>query len=187
MKTEAQRQAYDRWYATHREAWLATRRARYADDPSPHRERSKQWAKENPLKRQALYERFQATNPGYARWHYTSTPQRYYGHLLRKALHSALINNLSRRDWYRNSKLGPLLGCSKPDLIAHVEARFLPGMSWSNYGRKGWEIDHVKPCATFDLTQHDQVLACFHFTNLRPLWRIDNLRRPRKDARNADM
>jgi hypothetical protein len=53
-------------------------------------------------------------------------------------------------------------------------------MSWENYGRKGWEIDHVRPCASFDLTRHEEVLACFHYTNLRPLWSVDNKRKGRR-------
>jgi hypothetical protein len=179
--TPAKREAYDRWYATHREAWLATRRARYAADPTPHRERVKAWQQANPERVSAIYQHFQENNPGYARWHYHSTEQRKIGHILRKALHSALINNLSRRDWYRNSKLGPLLGCSKPALIAHIEAQFEPGMSWENHGRSGWEIDHIRQCNSFDLTDRKELAACFHYTNLRPLWRADNLSRPRKE------
>lgn len=103
------------------------------------------------------------------------------GFLLRCNLHRAITRHKSGRDWRPDAKLRAILDCSKPDLIAHIEAQFLPGMSWANYGRKGWEIDHIKPCASFDLTQHDQVLLCFHYTNLRPLWRLDNLRRPRKE------
>lgn len=101
--------------------------------------------------------------------------------LLAKALHVALVKQRSGNDWRPNAKLRGIVGCSKPAMIAHIEAQFLPGMSWSNYGRKGWEIDHIKPCASFDLTQHDQVLLCFHYTNLRPLWRADNNRRQRKE------
>jgi hypothetical protein len=187
MKTEAQREAYDRWYATHREAWLAIRRQRYADNPTPHREHQKRYALANPDKIRERYERFREANPGYSGWHYRSTEQRRIGHLLRKALFGALSHITSGRDWYPNSKLGPLIGCSKPDLIAHIEALFLTGMSWENHGKAGWEIDHIRQCNAFDLTDPDQLAACFHYTNLRPLWRLDNLRRPRKDASNADV
>ena len=100
---------------------------------------------------------------------------------LAKALHVALTKRTSGHDWRPEAKLRSIVGCSKPDLTSHIEAQFLPGMSWSNYGRKGWEIDHIIPCANFDLAIHDQVLACFHYANLRPLWRADNNRRPRKE------
>ena len=46
-------------------------------------------------------------------------------------------------------------------------------MTWDNHGQ--WHIDHIKPCAKFDLTDKDQQKACFHYTNLQPLWKEDNL------------
>lgn len=66
-----------------------------------------------------------------------------------------------------------LLGCSIEDFKMYTEKLFAEGMSWENYGK--WHIDHVIPCAAFDLTQHDQQKQCFYFTNLQPLWSVDNL------------
>lgn len=66
-----------------------------------------------------------------------------------------------------------LTGCSVADLRAHLERHFAPGMSWGNRSR--WHIDHVRPCSSFDLTDPAQQRACFHFTNLQPLWARDNL------------
>jgi hypothetical protein len=70
-----------------------------------------------------------------------------------------------------------LLGCTFSDLITHLESRFLSGMSWENYGRQGWHIDHVIPCAAFDLSQPEQQRLCFSYKNLQPLWALDNLRK----------
>ena len=67
-----------------------------------------------------------------------------------------------------------LIGCSIDFLKKHIESQFLQGMSWDNYGRKGWSIDHIKPCASFSLINPEEQKACFHYTNLRPLWEIDN-------------
>jgi len=50
-------------------------------------------------------------------------------------------------------------------------------MSWDNYGYRGWHIDHIRPCASFDLTDPEQQRECFHYTNLQPLWWQDNLRK----------
>jgi hypothetical protein len=49
-----------------------------------------------------------------------------------------------------------------------------PGMNWGNYGIGGWVIDHKIPCDQFDLEQQSDVLKCFHFSNLQPLWDIEN-------------
>ena len=70
-----------------------------------------------------------------------------------------------------------LIGCSIDDLKKHLEAKFTDGMNWENYGRNGWHIDHIRPCAGFDLTKKKQQKICFHYTNLQPLWEADNIRK----------
>ena len=70
-----------------------------------------------------------------------------------------------------------LLGCTVPELIAHLESLFQDGMSWQNHGRHGWHIDHICPCVSFDLSDPEQQRQCFHYTNLQPLWAGDNLRK----------
>ena len=70
-----------------------------------------------------------------------------------------------------------LLGCSAEQLRTHLEEKFTDGMSWDNYGYRGWHIDHIRPCASFDLTDPQQQLECFHYTNLQPLWAEDNFKK----------
>ena len=68
-----------------------------------------------------------------------------------------------------------LIGCSIDKLKKHLESKFLLNMSWDNYGKNGWHIDHIKPCTSFDLTDPEQQQECFHYSNLQPLWAEDNL------------
>jgi hypothetical protein len=69
------------------------------------------------------------------------------------------------------------LGCSVEEFKKYIEAKFLPGMSWDNWSKNGWHLDHIKPLASFDLTNiKDFKLACHH-TNYQPLWAVDNLRK----------
>jgi hypothetical protein len=80
----------------------------------------------------------------------------------------------------KSAKTMELLGCSIEQLRGHLEAKFAPGMSWSNYGKFGWHIDHIRPCASFDFNDRDQQRECFHYTNLQPLWAADNIRKKDK-------
>lgn len=65
------------------------------------------------------------------------------------------------------------VGCSIQELRAHIEKQFTPGMTWANYGE--WHVDHIRPCASFDLSDPEQFLACFNWSNLQPLWAAENL------------
>ncbi len=71
-----------------------------------------------------------------------------------------------------------LLGCTVVELWVHLETLFQPGMTRANHGL--WHVDHKKPCAAFDMGDPEQQRACFHYTNLQPLWAVDNLRKSDK-------
>lgn len=85
---------------------------------------------------------------------------------------------LKRQNATKHSKSIELLGCSFEFFKKYIESQWQPGMSWDNYTHDGWHIDHIKPCITFDLTNPEQQKQCCHYTNLRPLWAIDNWTRP---------
>ena len=73
-----------------------------------------------------------------------------------------------------------LTDCSIPELMKHLEKQFKEGMTWDNYGFRGWHIDHIRPCASFDLTLEEEQKACFHYSNLQPLWAEENLHKSNK-------
>jgi hypothetical protein len=66
-----------------------------------------------------------------------------------------------------------LLGIDIKGLWKHLKSKFKPGMTKENHGL--WHIDHIIPCASFDLTKKKQQVKCFHYTNLQPLWAYQNL------------
>lgn len=72
-----------------------------------------------------------------------------------------------------------LLGCSIDFFKLHIESQFEIGMSWDNWGHTigKWSIDHIVPMTAFDLTVKEQVAKCCHYTNLRPMWQSDNVRK----------
>ena len=74
-----------------------------------------------------------------------------------------------------------LIGCSVTKLLKHLEDQFYQHpqsgeiMTWENYGVHGWHVDHIRPCASFDLEDEKQQLECFNYKNLQPLWADENL------------
>jgi hypothetical protein len=77
-----------------------------------------------------------------------------------------------KKNWKSGHTL-KLLGCSIDFLKQHLESQFKPGMTWKNYGL--WHIDHIKPCAKFDLSKSSEQRKCFHYKNLQPLWAKENI------------
>lgn len=72
------------------------------------------------------------------------------------------------------------LGCTIDALREHLQGLFYSResgetMTWSNYGHAGWHIDHVRPLASFDLTDREQFLQACNYTNLQPLWAEENI------------
>jgi len=65
------------------------------------------------------------------------------------------------------------LGCTKEEFIEYFQQKFKEGMTWENHGE--WHIDHIKPCASFNLLDEEEQKKCFHYTNLQPLWASENL------------
>lgn len=113
----------------------------------------------------------------------------YQARISRNAYHSSVQRRLRQllknRIWWAlagGPKTAPtldLLGCTLDEFKVYLEKHFQAGMSWANYGLKGWHLGHVRDCCTFDLSDPRQQHACFHYTNLRPQWAQENWRKPR--------
>jgi hypothetical protein len=86
--------------------------------------------------------------------------------LLRCRIHVALKGNS------KSAKTRKLVGCDIPFLKQYLAEQFDEGMSWENHGE--WEIDHIMPCASFDMSDPLQQSECFNYKNLQPLWAEDN-------------
>jgi len=67
--------------------------------------------------------------------------------------------------------------CKVDELKEYLESQFEEGMTWDNWSRDGWHIDHIVPLSFFDLIDSEQVKKACHYTNLQPLWAEDNLRK----------
>jgi hypothetical protein len=77
----------------------------------------------------------------------------------------------------KSLKFEEYIGCTPIEFRKHIESLWTEGMTWENHGKKAdsWQIDHIIPVYKFDLAIEEERKACFHYTNLRPFWRFNNL------------
>lgn len=75
---------------------------------------------------------------------------------------------------HKSTSILKLIGCNMECLKFHLSSKFKPEFTWENHGDI-WEIDHIKPCASFDLTNIEQQKECFHYTNLQPLFKTTEI------------
>jgi hypothetical protein len=142
------------------------------------------WRKQNPERAKELGRKFHERNPGYTvanrrkRWASVYTkrladPNKRLAHSLR----AAICGQIRRGNGVKKSSTTVLLGCTIPDFRWHIEVQWRPGMCWENWGRHRdcWQLDHIRPVASFDLTDPAQVAECFHFSNYQPLWQAENV------------
>lgn len=156
-----------RWAWTKR--WLDKLRetdpAKYAAKMAEYKEKQRLHAAEK-RKHPDYWPKFNA----YQRARRERDPRIKLAQALRNTISSAL------RGRYKAGTFIELIGCSQKELVGHLERQFAEGMSWQLYGHgKGkWSVDHVVPCASFNLADPDQQKLCFHYTNLKPLWFVEN-------------
>lgn len=149
--------------------WRATEKGKQRQ-----KELSAKWYQENKVKARALNKAWQQKNKARHRqlqyaWKKKTgvTQQRLrLADILRTRIKYAL------KGAKKAARTMQLVGCSILEFKAHIEKQFQPGMSWETHGL--WEIDHIKPCAKFDLMDLEQQRACFHFSNQQPLWKAEN-------------
>jgi len=132
------------------------------------RTKMKPETKEKILQTKRKWDRKQrATNPAYK---------------IKYNLKSRLGELLKKQKITKRERTVDYVGCSFEELKNHLEKQFKPGMSWEH--RTEWHVDHIIPInyfiKNFDFTDINVQKRCFHYTNLRPLWKLENLRKGTK-------
>ena len=170
------------YHEANREKHKAYYRARYQrikGDVSKKCKEEKRWLRPEVREQQRIYRqrnasKIRARKREWWKKKFYSDPEFRLLHNMRNRLNGA-INRKGK--WGRTLEL---IGCTTAELKAHIQAQFRDGMSWDNYGQ--WHVDHIKPCDAFDLTKPDQQRACFHYTNLQPMWAMENIKKSAKAA-----
>jgi hypothetical protein len=156
---KSRRQLY---YINNQEKLSVYRKIRYQRNKSQELLNSKKWMEKNKDKFK-IYQR------------------KYMKQRRKTDISFRIQSNLRTRIWNalkynrKSNSTTNLLGCSIENFRLHIQSKFQDGMTWENYGE--WHIDHILPCASFDLSDFEQQKVCFHHTNLQPLWAEENIKK----------
>jgi len=172
LNIDAEKERKSKWYQEHADSkskeWVANNREKKREIGRNYYHNNKEEIKkiisspERKQKRNAYVSERRKHDPSF----------RISGNL-RNSIRKYIVNTKNR------VKFKELIGYSVQFLIEHLEKQFIDDMSWDNYGTK-WHVDHIKPCTKFDLTIEEQQKMCYHYSNLRPLWAVDNIRKSNK-------
>jgi hypothetical protein len=95
---------------------------------------------------------------------------------LSRNMRSRLRSFLKSEKIVKKTKTMDIVGCESHFLKEHLEQKFQQGMSWDNYGV--WHIDHIIPLSSAN--SEEEIYKLCHYTNLQPLWGIDNIKKSNK-------
>jgi len=195
--TERQKERAREYYAKNRERMLILSRLNYHANKARRRETHKIWAENNKSRislrnkeyreknREKLNEyirKWRIENCAYLKQKKFSLLQYHekykndVGYRLKRRAR-AHVSRIKTGHLKCPNKSMEYIGCTVEQFRKHIESLWLDGMHWGNNTTRGWHIDHIRPLSSFDLTDPNQAKAALHYTNLQPLWAIDNLKK----------
>jgi len=133
---------------------------------------NKKWIENNKNKISTYGKEWREKNKNkineYNKQKYKENIQYKLKNILRSRFHDLLKKNK------KETSVINLIGCSIKEFKLYLEQQFLYEMNWENHGEI-WEIDHIKPCSSFDLTKIEEQHKCFHYTNMQPLFKTTEI------------
>lgn len=90
------------------------------------------------------------------------------------------IRLLTKNSFYRlkhnkTKRTSEILGADWETVKTHIVSQFNDGMTWEDFVSGDIHIDHIKPLAS--AKTEEELIALCHYTNLQPLWALDNLKK----------
>jgi hypothetical protein len=172
LKNKKEKDEYNKqWYLKNKEKRKETNKQWYLRNKEKRNNKSKEWALKNKEKRKETNKQWYLKNKEHInkrnkKRRRTNPTYRLVINLRRRTLLALKGNKKST-----NTMI--LLGVPNLEFLwNHLESTFKPGMTRNNHGL--WHVDHIIPCASFDLNNPEEQVKCFHYTNLQALWAHEN-------------
>lgn len=156
----------------------------YLKNKDEHKARMKSWRKNNPEKAKEVIKNWEDNNKEKHKAYHKKYDKKqkpiWFKNKYDTDIEFRILSNLRVRisglltGRERSDNTKNFLGIVLDEFILYIESQFKPEMNWSNYGII-WEIDHIIPCSKFDLGKEEDQRKCFHYTNLRPLFKTTEI------------
>ena len=159
------------WYLKNEERSKQSSKEWYLKNKEKRGKKSKEWVIKNKEKHKQLMKKWFSENKEYIRK--KNKEKRETDPIFR------MVSNIRRRILLalkgknKSDNTMKLLGADVEKVWKHLESTFKPGMTKENHGE--WHVDHIRPCASFDLSKPEEQAKCFHYKNLQALWAHENL------------
>jgi len=193
-REEISKKRSQRYYENHQEN-LIKDRERIKKEREKRKERTKRWMKENPEKRKEYIKKYNNENKEKLlkkrKEYYKKNKEKILKRTkerfsqrkkediffkLKTKLRTDIYISLKRKK--RNKRLEEILGTSINGLKHYIESQFESWMTWENWGKTTWHIDHIVPLSS--AKDEQSLFELWHYTNLRPLSAIENLKKGKK-------
>ena len=164
-----------RWGEQNKEQIKIRKQNRPKEQKQRDNERSRQWAKDNREEKKRKDAEYRNTHKEEKKIRHDERMKTDVQYKLACSLRWRM--NRAIRLQSKSGSAVSDLGCTIPELKAHLESQFREGMTWNNWGSGSgkWHIDHIRPLVSFDLEDREQFLVACNFLNLQPLWSEENI------------
>lgn len=146
------------YYENNKDKILAGQKATYQKYKEKYSERDKKYKKKNHIiLMQKRKERIEAS------------PLLQF----KERIRCLVKNSFYRLKHNKNRRTSQILGADWETIKNHFVSQFKDGMTWEAFIAGDIHVDHIQPLAS--AKTEEELIALCHYTNLQPLWCLDNL------------
>ena len=158
-----------------------------AANPEKIKESNRKWKKENPEKAKESTRRWKKSDPerlskqnkkDMKTFHEKNRNNPIYK--MHQNMRSRMSGALKGRE--KSASTMVIIGCTVEELFEHLEscASWDPWMTRENYGKNGWDVDHIISISRWDEPCPLQFALCWDKSNLQPMEHIANIKKGSK-------
>lgn len=176
------KEIHRKWREKNRDHINELNRKKYKENPQAFAERNKKYIETHQEKVQERMKKYRETHKK-EKYEYEMKRRSNPLNRLKLNIRSLIKNSIEGKHYKKNTKTEKILGCTLDFFIEYLQSKFEEGMTIENHGL--WHIDHIKPIAL--ATTEEEIIKLNHYTNLQPLWAIDNLKKGSKYIEGSEI